>query len=132
MAEMAAPLLDADLETDLADDLSEVGASRKTKIITASSLGVLGLAAAYVESRGYVSGWPPPAHSLKHPWIGYYAAWGINRFSRRNSAAVTASLGTDAVIESAQDAINYQDHQPFHWLAVNDETRRETNLDNVT
>jgi hypothetical protein len=131
MAEITAPQVDAGWEEDFPDDLSEIPLSRKAKIITATGLGIVGVAAAYTESRGYVNGWPPPAHSLKHPWIGYYAAWGISRFSRRKSAAVAASVAANALVESGQDYENYQDHYPFHWMAVHDGTRRETNSDNI-
>ena len=110
---------------------AETGSNTKVKFITAAALGGLGLAAAYVESRGWVNGWPPPAHSLKHPWVGYYAAWAASKVRRRRVAATVAVATTaNFAVESAQDFINSSNHYPFHWLELHQQGQAN-NLDNV-
>jgi hypothetical protein len=87
------------------------------------------LAAGYAESRGVLQGWPPPFHSLKHPWLGYYSAWGVSRLRRnRIGAAVGVGVGADFVAESGQDIVNSHDHYPLHWL---DSHNSEAGGDNV-
>lgn len=111
---------------------AETKGKTKTNIITAAALGAVGLGAAYAESRGVIHGWPPPFHSLKHPWLGYYAAWGVNRVQRyRTATAVAAGIGADVLTESAQDMVNSQDGYPFHWLELHNGGRSEDDLGNL-
>lgn len=103
----------------------------KTKIITAAALGAVGLAASYVEARGLVSGWPPPSHSFRHPWIGYYGAWAASRIRQhRTAAAVTSGIAANSLVETGQDLAGQPDHFAFRWLDV-EHNNSQTNLDNL-
>ncbi|HET9850027.1 MAG TPA: hypothetical protein VFP35_00120 [Candidatus Saccharimonadales bacterium] len=130
MTEVALPPVDF---VEINDRQAETKANTKTKIITAAALGALGVGAWYAESRGLVAGWPPPAHSFKHPWVGYYSAWGASRLFKRkktSSAVALAALG-DFASESVQDAAFSQDHFPFHWLELESQRHGDGNIDNL-
>lgn len=110
----------------------EARGNTKTKLITAGVLGVIGVAAAYAESRGIIRpDWPIPMHSFKHPWVGYYSAWAASRLRRPNAAAVAAGAAGDMAAESAQDMIHNPSHYPLHWLELHDKHRVDGTEDNI-
>jgi len=112
-------------------DAAETRGNTKKKILTAAGVGVLGVLGTVAETRGWIAGWPPPAHSLRHPWIGYYTAMAADRIRRRSAGtAVAAGLAGNVFVESAQDAINSPDGFPFHWADVSHQSNHE-NLDNA-
>ena len=96
---------------------AETGANTRTKVMTAGLLGILGVAAGYAEARGYVNNFPPPFHSLKHPWVGYYTAWAASKFSRRPSVAVAAGVAGDFAAETAQGISGSSGYVSFDHLS---------------
>jgi hypothetical protein len=120
-----------DFELESEPEATETREKTKTKLITAGALGAMGVAATFAETRGWVHGWPPPFHSLRHPWIGYYAAWAGDKVKRgRAGGAVAAGLAGNTLVESVQDVVNKPDHFPFHWADIPHQSTHE-NLDNL-
>src|SRR5581483_5849691 len=81
-------------------------------------------------NRGWVSGWPPPSHSLKHPWIGYYSAYLASKIKLRSRGQFGISLVNNSLAETAQDFNNHPAH-PLHWANVKDGTHNGNDIDNA-
>ena len=92
---------------------------RTKRIVTGLGLAAIGGAASYFEFSGKMVNWHPVVDeigtSLRHPLLGYAAAWAVTRKSRKHRflTALAAATATDLIIEGAEPLILDSDHDPF-------------------
>ncbi len=96
---------------------------RTKKIVTCLGLAAVAGAASYLELTGKMSGWHWAARdvgqSLRHPLIGYAAAWWATRKPRKNRllAVFAAASIADITIQGGEPVVLDPDHDPFEILS---------------
>ncbi|MBI2008814.1 hypothetical protein HYS84_00195 [Candidatus Saccharibacteria bacterium] len=96
---------------------------RRKRIVTGLGFAGLALAGGLAEKYHLMGGLPDAAETigktLKHPVLGYAAAWAAFRWSNRRRLATSfaAASAADYIVEAGQAVIFDPDHDPFEPLA---------------
>ena len=97
---------------------------RRKRIVTGLGFAGLALAGGLAERYHLMANLPDAAEAigktLKHPVLGYAAAWAISRWSNNRhklAASFTTVTAADYTAEAGQAVIFDPDHDPFEPLA---------------